>query len=133
MSRDGGERGEVLALGRRRTQEEKNEIHGLGIDRVEMDRPLEPREHTEETIESFDTGVRQSKPSAKSSGSEFLAGPQGIDDCFRIEVERRRGARGEIEEQFLFGVRAGAENHSSGLDKVCAIHGCPPARISKLV
>ena len=58
----------MLALGRRRSQEEKNEIDRLGVDRVEMDRPLEPREHTEQTVESFDTGVRQSKPFAKPSG-----------------------------------------------------------------
>jgi hypothetical protein len=84
MSRDRGERGEVFALGRRRNQEEKNEIHGLGIDRVELDRPLKPCEHTEETILSFDAGVRQSKPFAKSGGTKFLADPHGIEDCFRI-------------------------------------------------
>ena len=36
-----------------------------------MDRPLKPREHTEETIESFDAGVRQSKPFAKSKSVPF--------------------------------------------------------------
>ena len=133
VPRDGGERGEVLALGRRRNQEEKNEIHGFSIDRVEMDRPLEPREHTEETIESFDTGVRQGKPFAKSGGTEFLAGPQGSEDCLPIEVERRRGPRGEIEEQLLLVVRAGTENNAARIDKAGEIHGCPPARISRLV
>jgi hypothetical protein len=60
-----------------------------------------------ETIESRDTDARRSKPFAKSSGTQFLAGPEGIEVCFRIEVERRRSPGGEIEEQLLFSCARG--------------------------
>lgn len=122
VARDGGGRGAVLDRGRRRNQGEKNEIDELGIERVEMDRPLEPHEHTEETIELCDTGARRSKPCAKSGGTTFLAGPQGFEDWFRIEVERHCIPRGKIEEQLLLVVRAGTKNNATRLDKAGEIY-----------
>jgi hypothetical protein len=65
---DGSKRGEVVALGGRWNKKKKNEIDRLGVNRVEMNWPVEPREHTEETIEPFNSGVRQSETFAKPSG-----------------------------------------------------------------
>jgi hypothetical protein len=58
----------VVALDGRWNKKKKNEIDRLGVDRVEMNWPVEPREHAEEAIEPFNSGVRQGETFTKPSG-----------------------------------------------------------------
>jgi hypothetical protein len=111
------------------TQEEKNKIHGLGIDRVEMDRPVQPHEHAEKAVEPFDTSMRERETIAQSGGPQLLAGLQSIADSLRVEVQQGGRAPSEILEQLLLVARTAGVNHPVRFDKVGEIHGCTFARI----
>jgi hypothetical protein len=129
VSGDGGERGEVFALGGRWNEKKKNKIDWLAVDRVEMDRPVQPREHAEKAVEPFDTSIRERETIAQSGGSQLLAGPQSVADRLRVEVRQGGRARSDILELLLVVARTAGVNHPARFDKIGEIHGCTFARI----
>jgi hypothetical protein len=118
----------MRAASGRRDEQEKHEIDRVAVDRIEMNWPIQAREHAEKPIEPFDAGMRERETIAEAGGTQLLAGLQCSEDRLRIEVQQGGGAGREILEQLLFVARTGGANHPVWFDKVGEIHGCTFAR-----
>ena len=95
---------------------------------LEMDRPVQSREHAEKPVEPFDAGMRERETIAQTGRAQILANLQGVEDHLRIEVQQSGSARCEILEQLLFIARAGGKNYPVRFNKVGKIHGYTFAR-----
>ena len=70
----------MIGAGRLGRDQEKNQIDRRAIERVEVDRPLEPRENPEDRFDSRQLAVRNGDAVAYAGGAETLALQQRVED-----------------------------------------------------
>jgi hypothetical protein len=99
--RDAGQRFEVIGAGAFGRQQEKDQIDRLAVERLEIDRPIEPREQSEQPAEIRHLAVGNGDAVADSRGAELFALHQDLENGLLALAGEHRGTRRELVQRLL--------------------------------
>ena len=102
QARDARQRLEVIGAGGFRRQQQKNQIHRLAVERLEIDRPLQPREQSEQAAEFRQLAMRDRHAIAHRGGTELLALQQNFQNRALALTRELGRAGGEFLDRLLF-------------------------------
>ena len=80
QARDTGQRLEMVGAGTLRGEQQENQIDRLAVERLEIDRALQPREQAEHVGELGELAVRDGDAVADSGGTELFTLQQDFED-----------------------------------------------------
>src|SRR5438552_17478630 len=100
----------VLAgiLGR---EQQEDEVDRLLVDRIEVDRPLEPREDAVDAVEAADPRMRQRHLLADAGRAEPLALEEGAVDDLLVDADRSAGPPGKLAQRLRLAGDAQLRDH----------------------
>ena len=125
---DAGEGAELAPLRPGRQEQEADEVDRPAVDRLEVDRPLEPGEQPVGDGDPGQAGVRDRGAAAHARRAEPLALQQLPAQRGRVQAQRRAGAAGQgLDHARLVG-RPQAREHAARSDEVSDAHRPPRAR-----
>ena len=123
QARHARQRLEVIGAGGFRRQQQKNQIDRLAVERLEIDRPLQPREQPEQAAELRQLAVRNGDAVADRGGAELLALQQDFQNRALVLAGEFGRARGEFLDRLLFIVDLERRNNRVRRDEIGERHG----------
>src|SRR5580704_6527846 len=94
----------MIGAGTFRRQQQEDKIDRLAVERLEIDRPIEPREQTKQPFEIRHLAVRNGNAIANRSRAKLLALAQDFEDGAFVLPAEHGGARRELLQQLLLAV-----------------------------
>ncbi len=94
--RDAGQRFEVIGAGAFGRQQEKDQIDRLAVERLEIDRPVEPREQSEQAGQVRHLAVGNGDAVADGRGAELFALHQDLENGLLTLAGEHGGARRKL-------------------------------------
>ncbi len=120
----------MIGAGAFRRQQQKHQIDRLAVERLEIDRPLQPREQAEHLAELGQLAVRDGDAIADAGRAELLALQQDFQDRpFALSGERRR-LGGDLLQRLLLPVDLQGRDDRVRRDEIGGRHGTVRSRIA---
>ena len=116
----------MIGAGGFRREQQKHQIDGLAVERLEIDRPLEPREQSEQLAELGQLAVRNGDAVADAGRAELLALLQDLEDRPLALAGELAGLGGELLQDLLLSVDLERRNNGIGRDEIGEQHGPVP-------
>src|SRR5580704_12864747 len=98
---DAGQCLEVIGAGAFGRQQKKDQIDRLAVERLEIDRPVEPREQSEQAAEVRHLAVRNGDAVADGRGAELFALHQDLENGLLALAGQHGGARRKLVQRLL--------------------------------
>src|SRR5262249_10647609 len=99
-----GERLEMVGTGGLGREQQKDQIDRLAVERLELDRPIEPGEQPEQPFELRQLAMRDGDAVADAGGAELLALLQDLEDLALALAGELGGACRELLDRLLLAV-----------------------------
>ena len=116
----------MIGAGSFRSKQQEYKIDRLAIERLEIDRPIEPRKQTKQLVELCELAVRDGDAVADAGRAELLTLQQDlVDGAFVLAAELGR-LSGEFLQGLLLSVDLERGNDRVGRDEIGERHGPVP-------
>ena len=113
----------MVGAGAFRRQQHEDQIHRLAVERLEIDRPIEPCEQPEQLVEPDELAVRNGDPVADSGRAQLLALQQGLENAALALPGQLRGLRGKLLDRLLLAVDLQRRKDCVRRDEIVERHG----------
>src|ERR1044071_1974984 len=94
----------MIGAGALRREQQEDQIHRLAIERLEIDRPLEPRKQAEHVAELLQLAVRNGDAVADAARGELLTLQQDFENSLLVLPGKLRSLGGNLLQRLLLPV-----------------------------
>ena len=107
---DACQRLQMIGAGAFGREQQKNQIDRLTVERLEIDRPVEPREQPEQPLQLGELAMRDGDTVADAGRAELLALHENLEDRALVLTGQLRGLGGELLQGLLLAVNPQRRN-----------------------
>ena len=123
QARNARQRLQVVGARGFRRQQQENQIDRLAVERLEIDRLVQPREQAEQPTELRQLAVRNGDAIADAGRAELLALQQHFEDRALVLAGQFGRARGQLLDRLLLAVDLERRNDRVRRDEIGERHG----------
>src|SRR5262249_11097013 len=121
--RDAGERFEMIGAGSFRREQHEQQIDRLTVQRLEVDRPVEPCEQAEQLVEPRELAVRNGDTVPDCGRAKLLALEQRLEDAALGLSGQLRGLRSKLLDRLLLAIDLQRRKDRVRRDEIVERHG----------
>ena len=122
LARDAGQGPQMFTIGARRGEQGEDEIDGLAVNGIEIDRLIQTHKHGAHPVQTFEPGMGDRDAVTNPGGALGLAIAQGVEHQGGVETESTGGELGGQGQNMPFSIGMGLLNYGALIEPGAHIH-----------